>query len=159
MGRANRRGRRSRRDVPNSTTYRSRYLKSQNTLFLLNRTSRREGTLKRTESTRLETAPRIANSFIFNFFFLLFLFLLVFPFLFRLVISVRRSRVRGCGIECVFVAFLHVGRRAGQSCPALHSCEGPDGLHCADGKGACVGFVRRWGCEEIGGRRGERTGD
>ena len=94
----------------------------------------------------------IANSFIFNFFFLLFLFLLLFPFLFRLVISVRRNRVRGCGIECVFVAFLHGGRRAGQSCPALHSCEGPDGLHCADGKGACVGFVRRWGCEEIGGR-------
>ena len=111
MGRTNRRGRRSRRNVPNSTTDRSRYLKSQNTLLLLNRTSRREGTLKGTESTRLETAARIANSFIFNFFFLLFLFLLLFPFLFRLVITVRRSRVRGCGIECVFVAFLHVGRR------------------------------------------------
>ena len=35
---------------------------------------------------------------------------------------------------------------AAQSFPALHSwCEGPDGLHCADGKGASAGFIRRWG--------------
>ena len=53
---------------------------------------------------RAPAALGIANSFIFNFFFLLFLFLL-FPFLFRLVITICRDRVRGCGVECVFVAF------------------------------------------------------
>ena len=54
----------------NGTTDRNRYVKSKDTLFLLSRTSR-EGTLKSTtESTHLETAPGVANSFIFNFFLL-----------------------------------------------------------------------------------------
>ena len=66
-------------------------------MFLLNRNSRLEGTLKRTESTRLETAPGIANGFTFHSVYFLFFFLF---FLFRLVITVRHSCVRRCGIEC-----------------------------------------------------------
>ena len=141
----------------NGTTDRNRYLKSKDTLFLLSRTSR-EGTLKSTtESTHLETAPGVANSFIFNFFLLLFAFsfsLFILSLLFVTVMFLDEEST----VFLLHSKLLQVGRRARQSFPALHSCEGPDGLHCTDSKGARVGFVGRWGCKEIGSRGRERAG-
>ena len=64
-------------------------------------------------------------------------------------------------LSVFFFTFLHVDRRTGQSRPALHSCKGPDGLHCEDGREpvlvSFVGGARRSVVDDERGLETERT--